>query len=189
MTRPLNKREQKKLIRKATEVKNRRVLIISFCGFILSLFISIYPYVQYHWTIIDYKIPLCIFIFSGVVFGWPIKNYLTDLLKQNMFKASLILFMVVSGSICTSLFFLINNFFSQTDEYALKGLIVGTYISSTRGGMESVNAEVRFGNFTKMLSFPIEDKEKIDSSNFILLNVSKGGLGFEIIRDKTLVND
>jgi len=41
-------------------------------------------------------------------------------------------------------------------------LIVDTYITRNRGGMESVNTEVRFDHFTKQFSFPIEDEEKID---------------------------
>lgn len=134
MTRPLNKREQKKLIRKATEAKNKRVSIIYLCCFILSLLLWVYSYVQYHWTIIDYKIPLAIFIFSGVLFGWHIKKNLTNLQKQNMFKASLVTFMIFAGNIFTSIFFITNNLFSQTEVYPVKGLIVDTCISSTRGG-------------------------------------------------------
>lgn len=187
MTRPLNKREQKKLIRKAGEAKNRRLSIMSLCAFVVSLLLWVYPYIQYHWTIVDYKIPLAIFIFSGLLLGWPIKNYLNNMLQKNMFKASLGAFMLLGGSIVTSIFFLTNNLFSQTKVYSIKGVIVGTYVSATRGGIESVNAEVRFHHFTKMLSFPIEDEEKIDLANFVLLSVSKGGLGFEIIREKKLV--
>lgn len=187
MNRPLNKREQKKLIRKATEAKNKRMYILFIIAFFSSFVLLLYSWVQYHWTIIDYKIPLAIFIIAGLLLGGFIKKYFKNVLERNRANVHIFWFVVMAGSIVTALFFLLNNIFSKDQMYSIRAPIVDSHKTRSKGGSISIQVEVKMVNFTKGLAFPDEDEEKLLASNFVLLDVSKGGLGFEIIRNRTLV--
>ena len=53
-----------------------------------------------------------------------------------------------------------------------------------RGGYH-VTIQTKY--FPKDLVFSEEDKAKIDASSFVVLYITKGGLGFEIIKNNRLV--
>lgn len=186
MTRPLNKREQNKLIRKASEVKNKRISKILFWGCILSFIFILYSVSQYYWTIIDYKIPLIIFVFSGVLFGALIKKIILSTSKEFKLETPIFLVAFSIGSIVTSLFFLVNNLFSHTAVYSIKAPIIEVHKQYSQKGRH-LYAEIELLEFTKYIKFSNDYEETIDNYNFVLLGVSKGGLGFEVIRDRTLV--
>ena len=91
------------------------------------------------------------------------------------------------GSIFSSSFFILNKIFSESETYSIQAPIVDVYTTIGKRGRKNVNVEVELFNFNKDLLFPIEDEEKSGASNFGILEVSKGGFGFEIIRDRKLV--
>lgn len=108
-------------------------------------------------------------------------------LKRIKFEIHLIWLMFSTGAVFVEIFFLSNNLFYPVKVYSIKAPIVNRYVTRARGGMKSINAEIQLVNFTKDLSFPNEDEDKVYASNFVVLSLCKGGLGFEIIRDRMLV--
>ncbi|MGN6645723.1 MAG: hypothetical protein ACTHJT_04250 [Cytophaga sp.] len=181
----MNKREQKKLLRKENETRAKRkntiTTVLFFAGILLIGFLCIYSHIQYYWTIIDYKIPLAVFMISGTVFGVCFKLYF----KKIVIKVHGFLYFLFAGSVTTALFFFLNNLLANAQIYSIKAPILETYYTSMKGGRsKGIGVDVQLVNFTKQLHFSLESENKINGAHAILLSVSKGSLGFEIIKDR-----
>lgn len=186
MTRTLNKREIKKVVRRDNEVKVKRISKIIIWVSIFSIVPILLSVMEYYKTIVDYKILISIYVFSGLLFGVITKNYFQRTLSDFKVKNHLFWSVIVSGAISTSVFFIINNTFSNIYSHSVKVPIIEIHKKYSQKG-SIIHVTVEFLNFTKVIPFPYEDNSKVDSSNFVVLDVSKGGLGFDIIRDKNLV--
>lgn len=179
----MNKGLLKKLQRKEAIQKDKRLSKIITLTYILSFVFIFYSVRQYNIIIIDFKIPISICLCSGLLFAILSKKNFQNTLKGFTLKQHYFLSIWVIGSFATSIFFFINNSFSNSNTYSAKVPIIETR-DMRRGGYY---VTVQTKDFNKDLVFSKEDKIEIDASRFVVLELNKGGFGFEIIQHKKLV--
>lgn len=177
----MNKGVLKNIKRKEAVRKDKRLSKIIILSYILSFVFIIYIGRQYYFTIIDFKIPISIWLCSGLLFGILTKKYFQNTLKDFTLKNHYFYSILIIGSFATASFFLLNNSFSNTEPYLTKVPIIEIRSMKRSGYYVTVQTK----DLNKDLVFPEEDKAKIDASSFVVLYLTKGGLGFEIIKKKT----
>ena len=179
----LKQRKQQSAALKQVEKKNSRIYFI----YILICFVcGIYSYRTYnHIVFIPFELTVSIFLFFGIVAAILTIKFKKEVLKKdfNLFKE---FFLSINGfgSIGLSLFFLINNTFSD-DELFIKNFKICATHEELKHTPNSI--DIQFKGNIKNIVLPDNSIMEIDKSDFIKLKLKRGFFGYFIILDKQLI--
>ncbi|WP_162996837.1 hypothetical protein [Mucilaginibacter kameinonensis] len=118
-----------------------------------------------------------------VLFVWGLSGLIVSVFlvkDMKVFWAGVIF----SGSIVVALPLLLNDFFSDKEQQVFKVSIRHKHHEHSRS---RASAEVEFGGIEKNVT--AVDNEQVDTSSYILLTVSKGYLGYYLMKDTKFVKD
>lgn len=136
-------------------------------------------------TIIDWKIPVFLWLSTGLVFTFCCRNHIRIYLGVKNILLQLFAGLCSVGGLVTFTFMAVNYYCSSAEPKEMRVEVTGAgYVQNRRGGCSTfVYVDIK-GN-KKKLSFPCDFK--FQGCQFIVLNVRQGLLGFDRILNQTPV--
>ena len=165
--------------------RTHTLLIGVFCSlFFLGLVANVLTNLLYRTTIIDWKVPLIIWLFSGCVVTPFAKPYWEKAGTQSVFL-QLICNVTSIGGILAWLFMAVNSWSSAVEREVVVPVIqTGSLARGRYGTCEAPYAVIRVDKTDKQLVFACG--VRVEGHQWVQLTVQNGLLGFMVIRRKTI---
>jgi hypothetical protein len=166
---------RKRKIKKALK-KIKAIWIIKAILYGLGIYSFFYSIREYSTTLISFSTVVWIGIITGIIASVIIERQI----KYYLFS------IILLGSLCTALLFKINRRFVHSQENKLKVRILSKVIKSPK--IEHSRVTIEYNDFTRDIEIDNLQEYHIESAEFIVLTVRKGGLGYNIITYRELVD-
>ena len=170
-------RQTKKAILGKMNFKNIGLSLLFFSGLILTIFeINIF-----HKTIIDWKIPTSIWVFTGLLFAPFMSKHLVNYYNTTGLFLQLVFNICSFGGILVYIFMATNYYFGKDNklETFQTEILKTGHLAKGRNGCGSPYADVFVKKSDKQLIFPCDFE--IEQYKYVDLTLQKGLLGFDII--------
>lgn len=171
------------------DLKNRKpkvnwISIILSILFVFGVILVIFEIDIYRETIIDYRIPTCIWILPGLLITPFINKFLAKYYNTHSFLLQAVYNIGAWGGLFVYSFMAINYYFPSENERSVTVEILDTgHLASGSQGCGNPYTEVFIEGREKQLIFPCN--YDLEHFTHIDLTLTKGFWGFDVIKDKT----
>jgi hypothetical protein len=177
MERRRSRRTSGRTIRQVRKVvkKIKPIWIIKAILYGLGIYSFFYVEREYAVTLVSFQT----IVTTGIIAGLIASIFLERQLKYYLFS------IILLGSLCVAVLFKINRTFAHSQEIKIKPRILGKAMQSAK--VEHSRVTIEFDDFNKDIPIEYIQEYLIGPSQFIVLTVHKGGLGYYIITYRELV--
>jgi hypothetical protein len=156
--------------------------------FIGSLVLTVWEIRIYQKTFIPLRIPLLIWLLTGLVFLPILRKTLATYLETVHLLLQMFYSLVTCGGLVVCAFMLSNYYLADKEIFVENERIISTgHLGSSRGHCQQPFIIIHHNDQEKQLVYycdtPVEKYQSVD------LTLSKGFLGFEIVRNTEFKND
>lgn len=156
------------------DISFKPIWILKFILYAIGVYCFFYSQNQYEITLIGGQKIVLIGLVSGLIATLIIERDL----RYYLISIALL------GSICTAIFFKLNDGLAHSAETTSKHQILNKVLASHNSERSKITVE--WDGLIKDVPIESEDQQMIVPSKFVTLTVKKGALGYYIITDKEL---
>ena len=173
-------------------MKIKTIDIIYGVPFFTGLILQIFAVDLFRQTFISQKITVSLYLISGIIGFILLRHKIQGSLKNKFFDfiISLTYCMISIGGNLAFLF-LAGNYYlasSETTRQTFSIVSTGTFAKAYPSGCRKPYADIKKDGLTKEIVFKCNLPKDINTYKSIDMTISEGGLGFDIIKTKRLID-
>ena len=162
--------------------KKKIIYWVFFASFFVGLITTAWAAFLFENTVVNWKLPIIIFLLTGFLFTPITSLALTKYCKVDNIILKVFFNLVSFGGILVGFLMVINYYFSYGKERSYKSEIINRGYSKSRGMRSVLYADVKINDIEKRLKFP--HNIELKKYKFVEVDVQKGLLGFYIITNR-----